>query len=172
MGCTALCCSRMVCPPTAGRYLLSSCSFPRPSEAYSRLHRDFTAVSPASLHLVGLLTTACALKDPISARRYERSVLGCSGPRGLRSLICRLAPLRLLLFTSTLFPSLLPSTVKMKFSAVLPALMTLPLLASAHFTLDYPTSRGFDEDIEPRASAGLTIPTSLGSDWLTASMQS
>jgi hypothetical protein len=50
----------------------------------------------------------------------------------------------------------------MKFSAVLPALMTLPLLASAHFTLDYPTSRGFDENIEPRASDGLTNLTRVG----------
>ena len=58
------------------------------------------------------------------------------------------------------------STAKMKFSAVLPAFMTLPLLVSAHFTLDYPTSRGFDEDIEPRASDGLTFPTSSASDLL------
>lgn len=50
--------------------------------------------------------------------------------------------------------------------------MTLPLLASAHFTLDYPTSRGFDEDIEPRAFDGLTIPASFGSDPLTALMHS
>lgn len=64
------------------------------------------------------------------------------------------------------------STAKMKFSAMLPALMTLPLLASAHFTLDYPTSRGFDEDIEPRAFDGLTIPASFGSDPLTALMHS
>jgi hypothetical protein len=51
-----------------------------------------------------------------------------------------------------------PGQYNMKFSAVLPALMTLPLLASAHFTLDYPTSRGFDEDIEPRAFDGLPHP--------------
>ncbi|GAA5954975.1 hypothetical protein JCM8115_005584 [Rhodotorula mucilaginosa] len=48
----------------------------------------------------------------------------------------------------------------MKFSAVLPALMTLPLLASAHFTLDYPTSRGFDEDIEPQFCGGFPTPSS------------
>jgi len=31
------------------------------------------------------------------------------------------------------------------------AAAVLPLLASAHFTLDYPPTRGFDEDIESRA---------------------
>ena len=95
-----------------------------------------------------------------TARRYERSVLVCSGTS--RNSIAAL-PLLLLLFTSTLFSeSATDSTANMKFSAVLPALMTLPLLASAHFTLDYPTSRGFDENIEPRASDGLTNLTRVG----------
>lgn len=39
------------------------------------------------------------------------------------------------------------------------AAAVLPLLASAHFTLDYPPTRGFDEDIESRA---LPLSTSSG----------
>lgn len=93
-------------------------------------------------------------------------MLGCSGPRGTRAP----PPLVLLLFTSTFYKPATTSIAKMKFSAVLSALMALPLLASAHFTLDYPTSRGFDEDIEPRAFDGLTLQISCGH--LIASMHS
>lgn len=40
------------------------------------------------------------------------------------------------------------------------AAAALPLLASSHFTLDYPYSRGFDEDIEPRVSIEAHSPYS------------
>ncbi|GAA5986191.1 hypothetical protein JCM10908_006450 [Rhodotorula pacifica] len=48
----------------------------------------------------------------------------------------------------------------MKLISVASALMALPLLVSAHFTLDYPTSRGFDEDIEPQFCGGFSTPSS------------
>lgn len=38
----------------------------------------------------------------------------------------------------------------MKLWTSLAALVALPALVAAHFTLDYPPSRGFDEDTEPR----------------------
>ncbi|GAA5882889.1 hypothetical protein JCM3774_001378 [Rhodotorula dairenensis] len=48
----------------------------------------------------------------------------------------------------------------MKLSSTLTALVALPLLVSAHFTLDYPTSRGFDEDLEPQFCGGFPTPSS------------
>lgn len=45
----------------------------------------------------------------------------------------------------------------MKLAHALAALAALPLLASAHFTLDYPYSRGFDEDLEPRKFVHVTF---------------
>ncbi|BGP34266.1 hypothetical protein JCM10296v2_006081 [Rhodotorula toruloides] len=41
------------------------------------------------------------------------------------------------------------------------AAAALPLLASAHFTLDYPYTRGFDEDLEPQFCGGFNTPSSL-----------
>ena len=46
----------------------------------------------------------------------------------------------------------------MKFAVTLLAAIALPLLASAHFTLDYPPTRGFDEDIESRTSTSSFLP--------------
>ncbi|BGP02238.1 hypothetical protein RTG_02416 [Rhodotorula toruloides ATCC 204091] len=40
------------------------------------------------------------------------------------------------------------------------AAAALPLLASAHFTLDYPYTRGFDEDLEPQFCGGFNTPSS------------
>ncbi|POY72390.1 hypothetical protein BMF94_4694 [Rhodotorula taiwanensis] len=48
----------------------------------------------------------------------------------------------------------------MKLIHALAGLAALPLLASAHFTLDYPYSRGFDEDLEPQFCGGFSTPSS------------
>ncbi|GAA5897319.1 uncharacterized protein JCM6883_006655 [Sporobolomyces salmoneus] len=47
----------------------------------------------------------------------------------------------------------------MKFSATLLSLFALPV-ALAHFTLDYPQTRGFDEDLEPQFCGGFNSPSS------------
>ncbi|GAA6028940.1 hypothetical protein JCM8097_001516 [Rhodosporidiobolus ruineniae] len=48
----------------------------------------------------------------------------------------------------------------MKTFSALAALAALPLLASAHFILDYPTTRGFDEDLEPQFCGGFNSTSS------------
>ncbi|SGY61847.1 BQ5605_C007g04610 [Microbotryum silenes-dioicae] len=45
----------------------------------------------------------------------------------------------------------------MKFSL---AMLALVPLVAAHFTLDYPATRGFDEDLEPRFCGGFPNPSS------------
>lgn len=42
----------------------------------------------------------------------------------------------------------------MRSALSLSALVLLASTATAHFTLDYPRSRGFDEDIEPQFCGG------------------
>lgn len=53
-------------------------------------------------------------------------------------------------------------------SFVLSAL-ALASAASAHFTLDYPTTRGFDEDLEPSACPSLRIIRDIRTDGLEQS---
>ncbi|GAA5982114.1 hypothetical protein JCM11641_000592 [Rhodosporidiobolus odoratus] len=48
----------------------------------------------------------------------------------------------------------------MKTTSALALLASLPFLASAHFTLDYPPTRGFDEDLEPQFCGGFSSPSS------------
>lgn len=52
----------------------------------------------------------------------------------------------------------------MRYSLSLSLLSLLPLVAS-HFTLDYPTSRGFDEDIEDQAPCGGFNSVGARSQW-------
>ncbi|BGP57274.1 hypothetical protein JCM8202_002851 [Rhodotorula sphaerocarpa] len=47
----------------------------------------------------------------------------------------------------------------MKLCTSLAALVALPALVAAHFTLDYPPSRGFDEDTEPQFCGGFSTPS-------------
>ncbi len=39
------------------------------------------------------------------------------------------------------------------------SMLTLTQVASAHFTLDYPPTRGFDEDLEPKFCGGFDTPS-------------
>ncbi|GAA5961599.1 hypothetical protein JCM10213_007194, partial [Rhodosporidiobolus nylandii] len=48
----------------------------------------------------------------------------------------------------------------MKTSTALATLAVAASLASAHFTLDYPPTRGFDEDLEPNFCGGFSTPSS------------